>query len=274
MLKSKRLFLISIFTILISMAMLISVTFAWFTSTTSTKVPSVKSATYDLVASYKINETDTLTTIDNYSYTMTSNTCTITLSVASTSTASTGYCVVNINDNVGSDDYYTTAITGNTNYTFKINASSGIVITLTPKWGSYDQNGKTIINNGDTLPNDPSNISGAILDLDELVENKTVTTNEIQQVETGTTQAGNIDGEQVVTGEANTSTPEQNNAETQTGTQETETSGTESTTNTGNNNNGESISETGETDASTEKVEETVDNVDTSTADNTQEVNQ
>ena len=50
MLKSKRVFLISIFTILISMAMLISATFAWFTSTVTTNANAVKSATYNITA--------------------------------------------------------------------------------------------------------------------------------------------------------------------------------------------------------------------------------
>ena len=135
MLKSKKVFLISVFTILISMAMLISVTFAWFTSTTSTKVPSIKSPTYALT--YEVDNTE-LSSTGNDTYTMNSNSCTILLTATGTENAS-GYYVVNI----GGTDYYTEQIVINSNtnnkYTITIDnntgsASTGTTISLTSKW--------------------------------------------------------------------------------------------------------------------------------------------
>ena len=135
-----RLLLPSFIAICICMICLSTATWAWFTSTTSTSVSSIKASSY--ILSYKVsnivndnNETilqGTTTINGSASYTMTSDNCIITLSVADTSSASTGYCVVSINDDV----YYTNLFCSGT-YSFTIYASIDTKITLTPEWGNY-----------------------------------------------------------------------------------------------------------------------------------------
>ena len=174
-----RLLLPSFIAICICTICLSTATWAWFTSTTSTSVSSIK-ATYNI--SYKIakisdnNGEVTLvdTSLINSSVTYTiddANTYTITLSTIESVT--NGYCIVSIYDDEKSDDYYTNIIdAGTTAYTFTIkNAPIGTVITLSPKWGTYDANGKIIIKNGDIL-NDSSGAAGTSLDMsdDESIE--------------------------------------------------------------------------------------------------------
>ena len=105
---------------------------AWFTSATSTSVSSIRSSSY--ILSYKVsNIGDDNTEINgSASYTMTTDNCIITLSVADTSTASAGYCVVSIDN-----DVFYTKIFGSGTYSFTIYAPVNTQITLTPEWGSY-----------------------------------------------------------------------------------------------------------------------------------------
>ena len=134
-----RLLLPSFFAICICTICLSTATWAWFTSTTSTSVSSIRSSSY--ILSYKVNIgddkteialQDTTTINGSASYTMTTDNCIITLSVADTSTASAGYCVVSIDN-----DVFYTKIFGSGTYSFTIYAPVNTQITLTPEWGSY-----------------------------------------------------------------------------------------------------------------------------------------
>ena len=289
MLKSKRLFLISIFTILISMTMLISVTFAWFTSTTSTKVPSIKSTTYTL--SYEIETNDensnvskTLINTDSDSdkyydatYNVVDNIASIAINLSATGTANaSGYCIVKIGDCI----YYTNTITSGNNYSFTIVApnysfSSGTKITLISKWGKLP----STINTNQIISNESNGgtngISLTSLD-EEILENITTSSNGNEVENDGLQESTRTEQTSEQTGTDVTVTPvqEQNSGEeTQTGTQEAETKDNSSTADIGNNNNGGSASETGETDGSTEEAKGTDGNTGTSTTDNTQEAN-
>ena len=267
MLKSKRLFLISLITILISMAMLISVTFAWFTSTTSTKVPSVKSPTYTL--SYQIDNNLTSTSEPN-TYTMNSNSCNILLTATGTENAS-GYYVVNIKNtnDINGTDYYTQQIVINSNvnnnkYTITIdntigNASAGTTISLTSKWGKLP----STTNNITITPynNNGNGISVTSLQGQEpAVEEQQESTKDEQTVE------------QTQTGVTTTPVQEQiSTEEAKTGTQDTETNKTATTTDTGNDNS-ETIGETVKTNSSTDKAEVNDNNSGTDIVDNADEL--
>jgi predicted ribosomally synthesized peptide with SipW-like signal peptide len=142
-LKSKRLFLISIFTILISMAMLISATFAWFTSTVSTNANAVKSATYNITATItKEDSTSINPTIENNVTSITfPSTGTYNVTVTPNGNANNGYCIVNFKNT----DYYTENLTSGS-FTFTVNATENEVLTITPSWGTYSSNITSILN--------------------------------------------------------------------------------------------------------------------------------
>ena len=194
------------------MAMLFSVIFVWLTSTTSTKMSSIKSPNYALT--YEVDNTE-LSSTGNDTYTMNSNSCTILLIATGTENAS-GYYAVNIDDT----DYYTEQIVINSDtnneYTITIDSntvnastgtSTGTTIFLTSKWGKLPSTTNMI-----TIT--PYNNSGNGISLTSLQGQEPAV--EKQQELTGT--------EQSKTDATVTPTPKQNSTEeTKTGTQETET---------------------------------------------------
>ena len=143
MLKSKRLFLISIFTILVSMAMLISATFAWFTSTVSTNANAVKSATYNITATITKEDSTSINpaTENNVISVTFPSTGTYNVTVTPNGNANNGYCIVNFKNT----NYYTENLTSGS-FAFTVNATENEVLTITPSWGTYSSNITSILN--------------------------------------------------------------------------------------------------------------------------------
>ena len=143
MLKSKRLFLISIFTILVSMTMLISATFAWFTSTVSTNANAVKSATYNITATITKEDSTSINpaTENNVISVTFPSTGTYNVTVTPNGNANNGYCIVNFKNT----NYYTENLTSGS-FAFTVNATENEVLTITPNWGTYSSDIASILN--------------------------------------------------------------------------------------------------------------------------------
>ena len=157
MLKSKRVFLISIFTILISMAMLISATFAWFTSTVSTNANAVKSATYNITAAITKEDSTSInpTTENNVTSIAFPSTGTYNVTVTPSGNANNGYCIVNFKNT----DYYTENLTSGS-FTFAVSATENDVLTITSNWGTYSSDITNILNNDNKTIGTASNSGG------------------------------------------------------------------------------------------------------------------
>ena len=142
--KTYKFLITSLLSIFVCISLLCLTTYAWFTSTTSTSISTITSATYNL--SYKIGDSDTSTNISNdgtTTYQIENNSVEITLTT--TGNASNGYCVIKINEDI----YYTDQITIDTSYTFTLDGANSYTITFIPYWGqlSLSIEGTKIENN-------------------------------------------------------------------------------------------------------------------------------
>ena len=137
----------SLLSIFVCISLLCLTTYAWFTSTISTSVETIKSSTYSL--SYKIGDGDEIAISydeDNYtSYTVSEDSVSIVLKALGTGT---GYCVIKINEDI----YYTDQITIDTSYTFTLDGANSYTITFIPCWGQLSSSIEgTKIENNSTL---------------------------------------------------------------------------------------------------------------------------
>lgn len=157
MLKSKRLFLISIFTILVSMTMLISATFAWFTSTVSTNANAVKSATYNITATITKEDSTSINpaTENNVISVTFPSTGTYNVTVTPNGNANNGYCIVNFKNT----NYYTENLTSGS-FAFTVNATENEVLTITPNWGTYSSDIASILNDRNNTIGTASSFGG------------------------------------------------------------------------------------------------------------------
>lgn len=136
----------SIIGIILCSICLCGVSWAWFTASTSTGTTAIQSASYKLL--YQVDEGADETELTEVK-TVTvpeSGSCKITLSATGTAGA-TGYCSVQI----GNETYYTGQISvqDTVAFSFRITATAGTEIILTPKWGTYS--GAATIQNGEDI---------------------------------------------------------------------------------------------------------------------------
>ncbi len=137
------------------MVCLCGISWAWFTSNSSTGTAKIQSATYTVSVTAKQGETVIEPTVENGITTVTFDTAgNYTVTITPTGTATTGYCSVQIGENT----YYTEQITAD--FTFKVNAAAGTEITITPKWGSCADTVRTeankIISGGTVTVSNPA----------------------------------------------------------------------------------------------------------------------
>lgn len=139
-----RLFMPSVVGIFICMVCLAGSTWAWFSASIVNTENIIQATTYEL----EIFVTDLNGTVvepTNGVYTLAgSQSYTVTLTAADDG-ASTGYCVIRANDKT----YYTASIAKGGSFTFTV--YGGGRYTFAPAWGSYDSDGKIVLENGETI---------------------------------------------------------------------------------------------------------------------------
>lgn len=143
--------IISIVSILLCIVMLCSLTYAWFTSETSSGSNTLMSGTFDVTINvYKVIDgvatTSTIEAESNsegmYSYTLEPGTYEISLTLTDGSTVK-GHCIVTIGNTVAQ---HTAAIVGTNTanienehitdpFTFQIKVTENTTVTLEPRWG-------------------------------------------------------------------------------------------------------------------------------------------
>lgn len=141
---------------------LAGLTWAWFSSSISSTANNITSADFSVQITYK-NENDVEINPFNENGTFKTGTYRITLTASGS--ASTGYCKVELNDNI----YHTVQLfnneNGNNTITFTVGANNNDQLTITHQWGTYAVQGGekligsvsegTVINRIGTQP-DPS----------------------------------------------------------------------------------------------------------------------
>ena len=130
-----HLFLTSIIGISFCFICLCGTTYAWFTSTVSTNINTVKSATYSVTVTEPQSSDDIKIEKDGNNTKLTFNntgTYNITITPDQNNNVSKGYCIVNYKDT----NYYTENLISNS-FTFIVNATENDVLTITPNWGTY-----------------------------------------------------------------------------------------------------------------------------------------
>ena len=189
----------SLLSVIICISLLCLTTYAWFTSSISTSVETIKSSTYSL--SYKIGDGDEIAISydeDNYtSYTVSEDSVSIVLKALGTGT---GYCVIKIDE----DTYYTDQITIDTSYTFTLEGANGFTITFIPYWGQLSSSIEgTKIENNSTLSlgtslslseddNDVANELEVDADTNNLDEDTTESSSEIVDTDTSIESNDNL----------------------------------------------------------------------------------
>ena len=130
-----HLFLTSIIGISFCIICLCGTTYAWFTSTVSTNINTIKSATYSVTVTEPQSSDDIKIEKDGNNTKLTFNntgTYSITIAPDQNNNVSKGYCIVNYKNT----NYYTENLTSDS-FTFIVNATENEVLTITPNWGTY-----------------------------------------------------------------------------------------------------------------------------------------
>ena len=127
-----KILLPSVLSILLCMALLCGMTWAWFASTQSTPAATIQAATYriDVVAK---NGGTVLTAGQNGKYTLAKD-VTYTITLKALGTASKGYCKVTLPDNTV---LRTGQIVPKNSLTFTLTLTSGGNVSFSPEWGEY-----------------------------------------------------------------------------------------------------------------------------------------
>lgn len=139
---------VSILSILLCMVILSSVTWAWFSESTSSSSNTITAANYELTITVKnssegpqkaVGEVLTFTATEGSTYEIT---------LTATGSASTGFCVITVNgqeyytDQIFTQATQTTDTEGSTSpkltkASFTLSFTKETQVTLTPRWGSY-----------------------------------------------------------------------------------------------------------------------------------------
>jgi len=145
--RSQKLFspsmLMSIFSILMCLVFLCSMTYAWFTATVSSGENVIKSGFFALEIDVLDENGDVVPVVDNTDGTHTctftnAGTYTVTLKMTGDTTASKGYCELSISsvaENMQTEPISKDPDIGVEEFTFKIVAEANTVVVFEPKWG-------------------------------------------------------------------------------------------------------------------------------------------
>ena len=141
-----KILLPSVLSILLCMALLCGMTWAWFASTQSTPAATIQAATYriDVVAETK-NGGTVLTAGQDGKYTLAERVA-YTVTLTALGTASKGYCKVTLPDN---SVLRTAQIVPENSLTFTLTLTSGGSVSFSPEWGTYS--GTAEIESGYTI---------------------------------------------------------------------------------------------------------------------------
>ena len=127
-----KILLPSVLSILLCMALLCGMTWAWFASTQSTPAATIQAATYHIDVVAKNGET-VLTAGQNGKYNLAKDVA-YTVTLTASGTASKGYCKVTLPDNTV---LRTAQIAPKNSLTFTLTLTSGGNVSFSPEWGTY-----------------------------------------------------------------------------------------------------------------------------------------
>lgn len=130
----------SVIGIFICAVCLCGASWAWFTSTTSAGMNTIRSATFQISDVQVVDEYDNNSTVspgEDGKYTLDQGTYTLSFKAAEDNTSSKGYCCITVykEDETAGTNYYTNNL-GTDTYTVTVyNNESGIAVKIEPFWG-------------------------------------------------------------------------------------------------------------------------------------------
>ena len=127
-----KILLPSVLSILLCMALLCGMTWAWFASTQSTPAATIQAATYHIDVVAKNGET-VLTAGQNGKYSLAKDVA-YTVTLTASGNASKGYCKVTLPDNTV---LRTAQIAPKNSLTFTLTLTSDGNVSFSPEWGTY-----------------------------------------------------------------------------------------------------------------------------------------
>ena len=140
--RSEKLFsqsmLISVFSILLCLVLLCSMTYAWFTANALSSGNVIKSGFFALDIDVRDENDDVVPVADNTCTFNDAGTYTITLKMTGDTTASKGYCELSISsvaEKMQTAPISKDASVGVEEFTFTIVAEANTVVVFEPKWG-------------------------------------------------------------------------------------------------------------------------------------------
>ena len=143
--------LISVFSILLCLVLLCSMTYAWFTASESSSENVIKSGFFALDIDVLDENGDVVPVADNTCTFINAGTYTITLKMTGDTTASRGYCQLSISsvaEKMQTEPISKDAFVGVEEFTFTIVAEANTVVVFEPRWGI---SAAPDISNGSTL---------------------------------------------------------------------------------------------------------------------------
>ena len=149
---------------------LCGMSWAWFTATGSAGVSSIQAANYEVTvtatpgATTSTNEDGTTTMRGATVTSGTNGTSTVTfnsvevysVTITAAGNATNGYCQVNF----GGTEYYTKNLLPKSTLTFTVNAAANTELKVTPQWGTYTPEGKSVIENDGSIGDPIAQSSG------------------------------------------------------------------------------------------------------------------
>ena len=127
-----KILLPSVLSILLCMALLCGMTWAWFASTQSTPAATIQAATYHIDVVAKNGET-VLTAGQDGKYSLAKDVA-YTVTLTASGNASKGYCKVTLPDN---SVLRTAQIAPENSLTFTLTLTNGGNVSFSPEWGTY-----------------------------------------------------------------------------------------------------------------------------------------
>lgn len=123
----------SVISIFICAVCLCGVSWAWFTSSQTSNVANIQTATYIIDVTAKENEISAEVTNNSGIYTVElKNGKTYEITITANGTAKSGYCTIKLGEQI----YHTPQIEKDADFTFKVNAYQNGELTITPQWGT------------------------------------------------------------------------------------------------------------------------------------------
>lgn len=139
----------SVISIFMCALCLCGTSWAWFTSTQTSSVANIQTATYSVsvAATAKKGDSPVVKPGDNGAWTITLGSDNeYTIKLTASGTAKSGYCKIEL----GETTYFTPQIAPNNDFTYTVKAYGGGELTITPQWGTCSAT-DNIVNAGTTI---------------------------------------------------------------------------------------------------------------------------